>query len=187
MPNTKWNGSGKFTKKPLLWEVSNPKVKLFIAVRTKCFSWIITIIIILLSLLLLLWALASSSPSLLYNITMWLLFATYSRCFPSLCCWQCRYRWRSTAAAVPDYCISHCSQPLPASECILHAHHTPLPWLQTEFSNQKKIVSCEFNYKSYDQSPDFDDMSSFFPREIDDSIQYINLGYGAQAQNIVIL
>jgi hypothetical protein len=30
------------------------------------------------------------------------------------------------------------------------------------------------------QGPDFDDMSSFFPYEIDDLIQYINLGYGAK-------
>ena len=30
------------------------------------------------------------------------------------------------------------------------------------------------------QGPDFDDMSSFFPREIDDAIQSINLGFGAQ-------
>ena len=30
-------------------------------------------------------------------------------------------------------------------------------------------------------------MSSFFPCEIDDAIQYINLGYGAQAPKIVIL
>ena len=37
------------------------------------------------------------------------------------------------------------------------------------------------------QGPDFDDMSSFFPCEIDDAIQYINLGYGAQAPKIVIL
>ena len=29
------------------------------------------------------------------------------------------------------------------------------------------------------QGQDFDDMSSFFPCEIDDAIQYINLGYGA--------
>ena len=36
------------------------------------------------------------------------------------------------------------------------------------------------------QSPDFDDMSSFFSCEIDDAIQYINLGYGAQAPKIVI-
>ena len=35
------------------------------------------------------------------------------------------------------------------------------------------------------QGPDFDDMSSFFPCEIDDAIQYINLGYGAQAPKIV--
>ena len=37
------------------------------------------------------------------------------------------------------------------------------------------------------QGPDFDDMSSFFPCEIDDAIQYINFGYGAQAPKIVIL
>ena len=35
------------------------------------------------------------------------------------------------------------------------------------------------------QGPDFDNMSSFFPCEIDDAIQYINLGYGAQAPKIV--
>ena len=37
------------------------------------------------------------------------------------------------------------------------------------------------------QGSDFDDMSSFFPCKIDDAIQYINLGYGAQAPKIVIL
>ena len=36
------------------------------------------------------------------------------------------------------------------------------------------------------QGPDFD-MSSFFPCERDDAIQYNNLGYGAQAPKIVIL
>ena len=41
------------------------------------------------------------------------------------------------------------------------------------------------NYVSY--TVDFDDMSSFFLCEIDDAIQYINLGYGAQAPKIVIL
>ena len=35
----------------------------------------------------------------------------------------------------------------------------------------------------YDQGPDFE-MSSFFPCEADDAIQYINLGYGAQAPKI---
>ena len=39
----------------------------------------------------------------------------------------------------------------------------------------------------YHQGPDFDDKSSFFPCEIDDAIQYINLGYGAQTPKIVIL
>ena len=37
------------------------------------------------------------------------------------------------------------------------------------------------------QWPDVDDMSSFFPCEIDYAIQYINLGYGKQAPKIVIL
>ena len=40
---------------------------------------------------------------------------------------------------------------------------------------------------SYNQGPDFDDMSFFFPCEIDDAIQYINLGYGVQALKIAIL
>ena len=40
---------------------------------------------------------------------------------------------------------------------------------------------------SHNQGPDFDDMSSFFPSEIDDEIQYTNLGYGAQASKILIL
>jgi hypothetical protein len=43
------------------------------------------------------------------------------------------------------------------------------------------------NLVTYHQGPDFDDMSSFFPCKIDDAIQYINLGYGAQAPKIVIL
>jgi hypothetical protein len=37
------------------------------------------------------------------------------------------------------------------------------------------------------QGPDFEDLSSFFPSEIDDAIQYINHGYGVQAPKIVIL
>ena len=41
--------------------------------------------------------------------------------------------------------------------------------------------------KSYHQGLDFDDMSSFFPCEIDNAIQYINLGYGGQASKIIIL
>ena len=36
------------------------------------------------------------------------------------------------------------------------------------------------------QDPDFYDIS-FFPCEIDDANQYIDLGYGAQALKIVIL
>ena len=37
---------------------------------------------------------------------------------------------------------------------------------------------------SNNQGLDFYDMSSFFPCEIDDAVQYINLGYGAQAPKI---
>ena len=39
----------------------------------------------------------------------------------------------------------------------------------------------------YHQGPDFDDMSSFLPCEIDDAIQYINLVYEVKAPKIVIL
>ena len=39
----------------------------------------------------------------------------------------------------------------------------------------------------FNQGPHFDKMSSFFPCEIDDAIQYINLGYVVQAPKIVIL
>ena len=39
----------------------------------------------------------------------------------------------------------------------------------------------------YKQGLDFDDMSYFFPCEIDDAIQYINLGYGAEAPKMAIL
>ena len=49
------------------------------------------------------------------------------------------------------------------------------------------IETRNLQLNSNDQGPDFDDMSSFFPCEIDDAIQYINLGYGAQAPKIVIL
>ena len=40
---------------------------------------------------------------------------------------------------------------------------------------------------SYNLGQDFDEMLFFFPCEIDDAIQYINLGYGAQAPKILIL
>ena len=53
--------------------------------------------------------------------------------------------------------------------------HAPMARFQLE------LICC------YYQGPDFDDMSSFFPSEINDAIKYINLGYGAQAPKIVIL
>ena len=40
-------------------------------------------------------------------------------------------------------------------------------------------------YHPYHQVRDFDDMSSFFPYEIGDAIQYSNLGCAAQAPKIV--
>ena len=49
------------------------------------------------------------------------------------------------------------------------------------FSN----ILCCFSVFGH-QGLDFDDMSSFFPCEIDDAIEYNNLGYGAQAPKIVI-
>ena len=43
------------------------------------------------------------------------------------------------------------------------------------------LLVCDY------QGPDFDDISSFFPCEIDYAIKCINLGYGAQAPKIFIL
>ena len=43
------------------------------------------------------------------------------------------------------------------------------------------------NNNNIHQGPDFDDVSSFFPCELDDAIQCIIFGYGAQAPKIVIL
>ena len=54
------------------------------------------------------------------------------------------------------------------------------------FNEGMAKTPLEGNNSNY-QGPDFDDMSSFFPCEIDDAIQYINLGYGAQAPEIFIL
>ena len=50
-----------------------------------------------------------------------------------------------------------------------------------------KIEKTSKYFTHFFKTADFDDMSSFFPCEIDDAIQYINLAYGAQAPKIVIL
>jgi hypothetical protein len=50
-----------------------------------------------------------------------------------------------------------------------------------------KVFSIKLTIENHSQGPDFDDMSYFFPREIDDAIQYTNLEYGAQAPKMVIL
>ena len=67
-------------------------------------------------------------------------------------------------------------------------------WEQRELSERSAITVVKHDTRwvpadsiaDY-QGPNFDDMSSFFLCEIDDAIQYINLGYGAQAPKIVIL
>jgi hypothetical protein len=51
----------------------------------------------------------------------------------------------------------------------------------------RTIITIKFSINVHEQGPDFDDMSSFFPCEMDDAIQNINLGYGAQAPKIIIL
>ena len=52
----------------------------------------------------------------------------------------------------------------------------------------KKEIIEQFNHIYTDgKGPDFDDMSCFFPCEIDEAIQYVNLGYEAEAPKIVIL
>ena len=57
--------------------------------------------------------------------------------------------------------------------------------------NNINLLVIIFKYKLetmyYKQGPDFHDMSSFFPCEIDDAIPYIILWYGVQAPKIVIL
>ena len=69
---------------------------------------------------------------------------------------------------------------------------TTTSWVERR---QQKIIKKKRNFSvrsivyriSDMQGPLFNDMSSFFPSEIDDAIQYINLGYGAQDPKIVIL
>ena len=48
-------------------------------------------------------------------------------------------------------------------------------------------TSNDLKIDTHQQGPEFYDMSSSFPCEINDAIQYINLGYGAQAPKIGIL
>jgi hypothetical protein len=53
---------------------------------------------------------------------------------------------------------------------------------------EKNILACFHISEELisDQGPGFDNMSSFFPCEIDDEIQYINLEYRSQVPKIVI-
>ena len=52
-----------------------------------------------------------------------------------------------------------------------------------------EVVHFFLKLKHYynEQGPDFEDMSSLFACEIDDAIQCIILGYGAQAPKIIII
>ena len=59
--------------------------------------------------------------------------------------------------------------------------------LSIETFQQESNSSLQEEGVSYQQGLDFHDMSSSFPCEIDNLIQYINLGYGAQAPKIVSL
>ena len=63
---------------------------------------------------------------------------------------------------------------------------TAMPSLQTLLDNHHDVNKTS-NEGNVLPGPHFNDMSSFFPCEIDDAIQCINLGYGAQAAKIVIL
>ena len=52
----------------------------------------------------------------------------------------------------------------------------------------REVMEVNANvFMFYDQGPNFDDVSSLFPCDVDSAIQYINLGYGAQTPKIVIL
>jgi hypothetical protein len=54
-------------------------------------------------------------------------------------------------------------------------------FLALDFARRVDMTAFVVALIHYDQGSDSDDKSSFFHCEIDDAIQYINLGYGGQA------
>ena len=74
-----------------------------------------------------------------------------------------------------------------------HACYKAMPVITLHYCTRRRIVETALwnlrkirSYRNvYHQGPNFDHMSSFFPCEIDDAIEDINLGYGAQAPKIV--
>ena len=62
-------------------------------------------------------------------------------------------------------------------------------YLYARFISTSTMATNSFSDEEqcHHHGTDFDDMLSFFPCEIDDAIQYINLGCGAQAPKIVTL
>ena len=68
----------------------------------------------------------------------------------------------------------------------LQAAHGPVPEYSTSqsFNTFPLARLCVDAMLCYYQGLDFDDTSFFFPCDTDDAIQYINLGYGAQAPKI---
>ena len=69
--------------------------------------------------------------------------------------------------------------------CYITPSHTPTCQPELSLPSFSTIIQCQL--KSNYQGPDFDDKSPFFPSEIDDVIQYINLGYWVQAPKIINL
>ena len=59
--------------------------------------------------------------------------------------------------------------------------------ITNKFGNWSSLSLQKLAWYIVDQGPDFNDIPSFFPFEIDIAIEYINLRYGAQAPKIVNL
>ena len=69
----------------------------------------------------------------------------------------------------------------PSSRHIYHSYITP----QCNTHKYTHPRHFPIHTVTHHQGLDFDDMSSFFPCDIYDAIQYINIAYGAQAPKIV--
>ena len=58
--------------------------------------------------------------------------------------------------------------------------YSAMYWFSGWGDQNNRLTCCAYVVSDH-QGLDFDDMSSFFPCKIGNAIQYINLGYGAQA------